>query len=153
MVLAYPNSVNCMPVSISRWRGRNSLAEPRFNLQRTGVWISLPASDRGVNSRMFMARASSIFKVIFRLLIALLLLGGVAGGGLLWVKYRPAHATESSAFNPGLPHIDWDARHPDVIRLPPDYTTALRVQTAVVRPAPPPDPLRLRGSLMFDANR
>jgi len=100
-----------------------------------------------------MARVSTIFKVIFRLLIALLLLGGVAGGGLLWVKYRPAHATESSALNPGLPHIDWDARHPDVIRLPPDYTTALRVQTAVVRPAPPPDPLRLRGSLMFDANR
>jgi cobalt-zinc-cadmium efflux system membrane fusion protein len=91
--------------------------------------------------------------VIFRLLILLLLVGVAAGGGFLWLKYRPANATEATTVNPALPRIDWDVRHPDVILLPPDYTTSLRVRTTTVRPAPPPEPLRLRGSLMFDANR
>lgn len=99
-----------------------------------------------------MARPSFLLKVISRLLVVLLLFGGAAGAGLLWMKYRPANATESGGLNPTLPRIDWDARHPDVIRLPPDYTTALRVRTALVQPAPPPEPLRLRGSLLFDAN-
>jgi cobalt-zinc-cadmium efflux system membrane fusion protein len=96
--------------------------------------------------------ARPFLKVFSRLLVALLVLGGVAGGGLLWVKYRAAHATESATLNPALPRIGWDAHSPDIIHLPPDYSTALRVRTAIVRPAPPPEPLRLRGSLMFDAN-
>ncbi len=85
-----------------------------------------------------MMRPFTILKTVFRLLIAVLLLGGVAGGGILWVKYRPAHATESAVSNPMLPRIDWDVHHPDVLRLPSDYTTALRVKTSVVRPAPSP---------------
>jgi cobalt-zinc-cadmium efflux system membrane fusion protein len=100
-----------------------------------------------------MARSSRFVKVIYRLLVIVLLLGGVAGGSFLWVKYRPAKATESTAISPSLPRIDWDAHYPNVLRLPADYSTSLRVQTATVQPAPPPDPLRLRGSLMLDANR
>ena len=40
-----------------------------------------------------------------------------------------------------------------MLRLPSDYKASLKVQTAKVEPAPPPQPLRLRGSLMLDANR
>ncbi len=100
-----------------------------------------------------MVRSSSIVKILFRLVVVLILLGGVAGGLFLWVKYRPAKATETTTFNPTLPRIDWDARYPDIIRLPADYSTSLRMQTATVQPAPRPEPLRLRGSLMLDANR
>jgi cobalt-zinc-cadmium efflux system membrane fusion protein len=102
---------------------------------------------------MVMARSSSILKILFRLVVVLILLGGVAGGLFFWVRYRPAKATESSTISPTLPRIDWDARYPDMIRLPADYSTSLRVQTAMVQPAPRPEPLRLRGSLMLDANR
>ncbi len=100
-----------------------------------------------------MPRSSTIVKVFLRVFVALLLLGGVAGGLFFWVKYRPANATESSPLGATLPRIDWDARSPDIIRLPADYTTSLRVKTAAVQAAPPPEPLRLRGSLMLDANR
>lgn len=100
-----------------------------------------------------MSRSSSILKILFRLVVVLILLGGVAGGLFLWVKYRPAKATESTTLNSTLPRIDWNASYPDIIRLPADYSTSLRVQTATVQPAPPPEPLRLRGSLMLDANR
>jgi cobalt-zinc-cadmium efflux system membrane fusion protein len=102
---------------------------------------------------MIMSRSLAIFKVFFRVLLVLLVLGGVAGGSFLWVKYRPANAAATPSVNTNLPHIDWDYRYPDIIRLPADYSTALKVQTATVRPAPPPEPLRLRGSLMLDANR
>jgi cobalt-zinc-cadmium efflux system membrane fusion protein len=86
-------------------------------------------------------------------MIVLVVVGGVAGGGSLWLKYRPVNATETSPVGGTLPRIDWDSRSPDVIRLPADYTSSLRVQTTTVLPAPPPEPLRLRASLMFDANR
>jgi cobalt-zinc-cadmium efflux system membrane fusion protein len=100
-----------------------------------------------------MARSLTLIKVFVRLMIVLIVLGAVAGGGSLWLKYRPAHATETSPVGGTLPRIDWDSRTPDVIRLPADYTSSLKVQTAKVRPAPPPESLRLRGSLMLDANR
>ncbi|HWG44109.1 MAG TPA: hypothetical protein VN688_15130, partial [Gemmataceae bacterium] len=100
-----------------------------------------------------MSRSSSLVKIFLRVFIALLLLGGVAGGLFFWVKYRPAHATESSPLSAPLPRIGWDSHSPDVIQLPADYTTALKVKTTTVKPAPLPEPLRLRGSLMLDANR
>jgi cobalt-zinc-cadmium efflux system membrane fusion protein len=101
-----------------------------------------------------MASSFTVLKITFRLLIVLLLLGGVAGGGFLWLKYRPVHAHGgANSPSPTLPHIDWDPRAPDELRLPADYKTALKVKTTTVQPAPPPEPLRLRGSLMFDANR
>ncbi len=100
-----------------------------------------------------MARPFTVVKVFFRLLIAVCLIGGIAGGGFLWMKYRPVHANESTSTNVTLPRIDWDPRLPDVLRLPSDYAKSLKVRTAYVRPAPPPEPLRLRGSLMFDVNR
>ena len=87
------------------------------------------------------------------MLIVLVVVGGLAGGGSLWLKYRPVNATEASSVGGTLPRIDWDSRSPEVIRLPADYTSTLKVQTTTVLPAPPPEPLRLRGSLMFDANR
>ncbi len=100
-----------------------------------------------------MSRSSTIVKAFLRVFVALLLLGGIAAGLFLWVKYRPVNATESSPPGALLPRIGWDARSPDVLRLPADYTTSLKVQTTTVQPAPPPEPLRLRGSLMLDANR
>jgi membrane fusion protein, heavy metal efflux system len=100
-----------------------------------------------------MSRSSTIVKVFLRVFVALLLLGGVAGGLFFWVKYRPVNATESSPLGAPLPRIEWDSHAPDVIRLPADYTTSLKVKTTTVKPAPPPEPLRLRGSLMLDANR
>ncbi|MGH7224506.1 MAG: efflux RND transporter periplasmic adaptor subunit, partial [Gemmataceae bacterium] len=100
-----------------------------------------------------MARSIPILKIFLRLLTALVIVGGVAGGGFLWMKFRPVNATESSTLGPALPRIDWDRRSPDVLRLPSDYKVSLKVRTTTVEPAPPPQPLRLRGSLMLDANR
>ncbi|HTU19531.1 MAG TPA: efflux RND transporter periplasmic adaptor subunit [Gemmataceae bacterium] len=100
-----------------------------------------------------MMRSIPIVKVFLRLLTALVIVGGAAGGGFLWMKYRPVNATESATRIPSLPRIDWDRRSPDVLHLPSDYRASLKVQTARAEPAPPPQSLRLRGSLMLDANR
>ena len=43
-----------------------------------------------------MFRSLKIIKVFLRVFVALILLGGVAGGLFFWVKYRTANATESS---------------------------------------------------------
>lgn len=69
------------------------------------------------------------------------------------MKYRSVNATESAPVSVTLPRIGWDRDKPDVLRLPADYATSLKVRTTTVRPAPPPEPLRLRGSLMLDLNR
>ncbi len=100
-----------------------------------------------------MTRSFTLLRVLVRVMIVLVVVGGVVGGGSLWLKYRPVNATETTHGAGILPRIDWDSRSPDVIRLPADYTSSLKVQTTTVRAAPAPEPLRLRASLMFDANR
>lgn len=100
-----------------------------------------------------MSHSITILKVILRWLSVLAIVGGVASGGFLWLKFRPANATESSTGNFSLPRIDWDRHSPDVLHLPSDYRASLKVQTVRVEPSPPPQPLRLRGSLMLDPNR
>ncbi len=100
-----------------------------------------------------MARPFTFVRVFFRLLVVVSVVGAIAGSGFWWMKYRPVHANETTTINSALPRIDWDPRLPDVLRLPSDYAKSLKVKTAYVQPAPPPEPLRLRGSLMFDVNR
>lgn len=100
-----------------------------------------------------MSRSSAFLKATIRAFLALFVLGAAAGGGFWWLKSRSVNATETAPVTAALPHLGWDVRNPDVLRLPTDYITSLKVRTTTVRPAPPPEPLRLRGSLMFDLNR
>jgi hypothetical protein len=41
-----------------------------------------------------MSRPFTIVRLCLRLLIVVVVLGGMAGGGFLWMKYRPVHATD-----------------------------------------------------------
>ncbi|HEY2250802.1 MAG TPA: efflux RND transporter periplasmic adaptor subunit [Planctomycetaceae bacterium] len=52
-----------------------------------------------------------------------------------------------------VPRIEIVAGRPDTIRFTDEAYQTLGVQTVEVQPAPPPDPLRLPGSLVLDPNR
>jgi cobalt-zinc-cadmium efflux system membrane fusion protein len=62
-------------------------------------------------------------------------------------EHKPAEASHR------IPRIDVVANRPDTIRFTDEAYKTVGIQTVTVEPAPPPDPLRLPGSLVLDPNR
>jgi cobalt-zinc-cadmium efflux system membrane fusion protein len=88
---------------------------------------------------------------VLPVLTAGLLIGGIVLAGVFWLRRHPAALAAEQ--KPALPNIQLISTKPDVIRLPADYEKVLQIETAEVEDAPSPLPLRLPGTLLFDANK
>jgi len=96
--------------------------------------------------------------------LGLVVIGGAIVAGIIWqrpvdslprqflAKLTGVHRVPDEQ---GVPtyHVEIVRGQPDTIRFSPESYEKLQIHTIEVKPAPPPEPLRLPGSLQFDPDR
>ena len=85
-------------------------------------------------------------------ILLLLVVGGALACYQGWQRRGRAHAAGGLQDSRPTELVDVQG-DPETIRITPAGMRSLQIETVEVKPAPPPEPLRLTGTLMLDPDR